>query len=102
MIRYITPRREYQKRLKIYRRCPEIRHLLREQDRQFWKAVAIGIPVALVLGIPFLIVSIGQWLEGVLERIRLPHWAIVRSHRDIVREAHAILPPHVIRARIED
>ncbi|MQW33566.1 hypothetical protein [Sinorhizobium meliloti] len=102
MLRYITPRRDYRKRLKIYDRCPEIRHKLDEADQQFWKAVAVGTPVVLVLGIPWLIVLLGDWLEHRLERIRLPHWAYVRRYQDIVHEAHAILPPHVIRARIED
>lgn len=102
MIRFITPSREYRKRLKIYRRCPEIRHKLNEMDRAWWKAVAVGTPTVLVLGIPFLIVLLGQWLERVLERIRLPHWAHVRNRQTIMYELHSILPPHAIRARIED
>lgn len=101
MIRYLTPSREYRKRLKIYRCCPEIREKMDELSWNFWKAVVIATPVVLALGIPFLIVYLGQLLERWLDRIRLPHWATIRQRDSIMRDIHRILPPQEIRARIE-
>jgi len=90
----------YFKALKIYQRCPEIRHLMN-------KRIGVGLydllrilPWVIVLIIPALIIWLGEWLERKLRWVG-PGFSWEHRQRIILYEIHEILKPWEIRERIK-
>lgn len=101
MITYITPHKDYRTRVKAYRRCPEIRHKIDELSWNVWYTIVIAVPIFVVLGIPMLIVLLGNLIERGLANVMLPKCMRPRASGDIMYELHQILSWREIRARID-
>lgn len=101
MITYITPHKDCLRRIKSYRRCPEIRHKIDELSWTFWHQAAIAVPTFVILGLPIGIILLGKLFEDLIGRINLPRPIRPRATYDIMWELHEILPAYEIRKRIE-
>jgi len=91
--------------IRIWRKCPEIRDLVTKSLFYRLVLVMVAIPTLIITLPPALIYTVGQCVGIGIERFndyvtRPARW-VNRQIDNSIREAHKIMPPKVVRARLE-